>query len=131
MDLTVRRSMRALRRFPVLYGLAWSLFVAAVGTLFLSLWAHFGTLSANRTVLMAYIVHCLSILCGALAASRAAGERGWYYGGLVGLSYAILMILIGVIVYNTFSLDPSGLFRVLVMALIGAFGGIIGINTTR
>lgn len=41
------------------------------------------------------------------------------------------MILIGVIVYNTFSMDPSGLFRVLVMALIGAFGGIIGVNTAR
>ncbi|WP_290587363.1 TIGR04086 family membrane protein [Alicyclobacillus sp.] len=131
MDLSLRGTLQTLRRFPVLYGLTWALFVAALGTLLVSLWAHFGTVSPDRTVLIAYVLHCLSILAGALAGSRAAAERGWYYGGLVGLCYAFLMILIGVVVYNTFSMDPGGLFRVLVMILIGAFGGIIGVNTVR
>jgi len=121
--------MRALRRFPVFYGLAWSLFIAVIGTLLVSLWAHFANLSDTHVTVAAYVVHCLAVLFGAMRASRCAEERGWYYGGVTGLLYAIVMVLIGIIVYNTFTLDASGLFRVLVMALIGAFGGIIGVNT--
>lgn len=123
--------MNTLRRFPIVYGFSWSLFLAVLGTLLVSLWAHFANLSDTHVTIAAYIVHCVAVLFGAIGASRCAKERGWYYGGLTGLLYAVVMVLIGVVVYNTFTFDASGLFRVLVMALIGAFGGIIGINTVR
>ncbi|MDQ0188735.1 TIGR04086 family membrane protein [Alicyclobacillus cycloheptanicus] len=122
-------SIRSLRKFPILYGLAWSLFYAVIGILLVSLWAHVHPMSPKTLVMAAYIIHCAAVLLGAIAGSRAAQERGWYYGGMSGLFYAIVMICIGLFAYNTFSLDAGGLFRVLLMALIGAFGGIIGVNT--
>lgn len=130
MDLSFRTSVRSLRRFPVLYGLAWALFTAVIGTLTVSLWAHFHALSNGAITVAAYIIHCLAVLAGAVCASRASSERGWYYGGLTGFVYALLMVCIGLVVYNTFSVDSGGLFRILLMAVIGAFGGIIGVNTS-
>ncbi len=129
--MSVRTTMNSLRRFPLFYGITWALFVAVLGTLVVSFWAHFHALSDGSILTAAYVVHCVAVIFGAVSSSRSAAERGWYYGGLVGLIYAILMIAIGILVYNTFSMDPSGLFRVLVMVLIGAFGGIIGVNTVR
>ncbi|MCL6548919.1 MAG: TIGR04086 family membrane protein [Alicyclobacillus sp.] len=121
--------MRTLRRFPILYGLGWALFVAAVCTLLVSVAAHFIALGDRKLVVAAYVIHCAAVLIGALAASRAAAERGWYYGGLTGLIYAVLMVCLGLVIDNTFSIDAGGLFRVLLMAVIGAFGGMIGVGT--
>lgn len=131
MDLSLRGTMHHLRRLPVLYGITWALFIAVLGTLLVSFWAHFRALSDNSIVVLAYLTHCISVLFGSVSASRAGKERGWYYGGLTGLIYALIMVGIGVVIYNTFSMDASGLFRVLLMVLIGAFGGIIGVNTSR
>jgi putative membrane protein (TIGR04086 family) len=122
-------TMQTLRRFPVLYGITWALLWAVICTLILASWAHFGSLSDWHVIIGAYIMHCVASLAGGIAASRAAMERGWYYGGLVGLTYAVIMVLIGLLIYNTFTIDGGGLFRVLLMALIGAFGGIIGVNS--
>ncbi|MCL6636833.1 MAG: TIGR04086 family membrane protein [Alicyclobacillus sp.] len=129
MGLSMRDSLRSLRRFPLLYGVTWALFWAAVGTLLVSLWAHFASASDAHLRAAAYVIHCAAVLAGSFCSSRAAGERGWYYGGLTGLVYALAMMAIGAVVYDTFSFDPGGLFRTLVMACIGAFGGILGVNT--
>lgn len=117
-----------LQRFPIVYGLTWSLFVAAAGTLILVIWAHFSDLSNSTLLNMVYVLHCSAVLYGSISGSRIARERGWYYGGIIGLTYALLMVLISLMIYNTFALDAAGVFRILLMTLIGAFGGIIGIN---
>jgi putative membrane protein (TIGR04086 family) len=129
LDMSLRGTMGVLRRFPVLYGLAWSLFLALVGILCVAVWAHYGSPSDSHILVAAYVIHCLAIFLGGISGSRAAAERGWFYGGMVGLLYALVMIGIGLVVFTTFSMDPSGLFRLLLMCLIGCFGGIIGVNT--
>lgn len=129
MSSAVRGAMSVVKRVPVLYGLTYALFWAVLGAIVMTLWAHFGNLSNSGLVVGAYIVHCIAVLIGAIAGSRAASERGWYYGGLVGLIYALIMVALSLLVYSSFSFDASGLFRVLIMALIGAFGGILGVAT--
>lgn len=125
---TVREHPGTFRRFPVLYGTAWSLFLAVIGTLSVSLWVQYGKLADTSLVLAAYVIHCIAVLFGALATGKATTDKGWFYGGLTGLVYAILMIVIGVALYNTFTVDKAGMFRILLMILIGCFGGIIGRN---
>lgn len=120
-----------MRRFPVLYGVVVALIWAIAGAVVVAFWAHFGNLSNGELTVAAYVVHCLSVVFGALGASRAATERGWYYGGITGLVYAVLMVATSLLVYNAFSFDAMGLFRVLLMTLIGAFGGIIGVGLQR
>lgn len=115
----------------MLYGTAWSLFLAVMGTLCVSLWIQYGKLTDTHLVLAAYVIHCIAVLFGSMASGRACRDRGWFSGGMTGLVYAILMIVIGVALYNTFTVDRSGLFRVLLMVLIGSFGGIMGCNLKR
>jgi putative membrane protein (TIGR04086 family) len=122
----VRGAMSVVRRVPVLYGLTYALFWAVIGAIVVTMLAHFGNLSNRGLVIGAYLIHCISVLIGAMAGSRAASDRGWYYGGLVGLIYALIMVLLSLLIYSSFSFDAAGLFRVLIMALIGAFGGILG-----
>lgn len=124
-----RGAMSVVRRVPVLYGLTYALFWVVILAILVTLWGHFGNLSNRALVVAAYIIHCASVLIGAIAGSRAAAERGWYYGGFVGLIYSLIMVLLSLLVYSSFSFDVQGLFRVVIMTLIGAFGGILGAAT--
>ncbi|WP_146824282.1 TIGR04086 family membrane protein [Alicyclobacillus suci] len=121
--------LSAIRRYPVLYGCFWALMLAAIGIVIVFLIAQLGDLQPRGITAAAYIIHCIAVFFGSLAASRSAQSRGWLYGSLTGLLYALLMIAIGLFVYNTFTIDPSGLFRVFLMAAIGAFGGMIAMAT--
>lgn len=118
----------SIRKFPILYGLAWSLFWAVVGTILVGLWAHYGTLAPHAVVVSVYVVHSCAIFLGGAVASRHAGVRGWFYGGLVGLLYSLVMVAIGFVVYNTFILDAPGVLRICILTLVGAFSGMIGVN---
>jgi putative membrane protein (TIGR04086 family) len=131
MDSAITSRMSHLKKIPILYGTVWALFYAVIGVLITFLFGHYGSATDGQMTIAAYIIHCLSVLFGSIAASRCKDDKGWYYGGLTGICYAVIMVLIGIVVYNTFSMDPAGLFRVLLMALIGAFGGIIGVSTVR
>lgn len=128
MAATLGGRVQSVRRFPILYGTAWSLFVAVIGTLAVSLWVQYSHISDVHLVALAYVIHCLAVLVGSVHAGRSTSDKGWFSGGVTGLVYAVLMIIIGVTLYNTFSIDKAGLFRVLLMVFIGAFGGIIGRN---
>jgi putative membrane protein (TIGR04086 family) len=125
------RTGRSLRRFPILYGMIWSLAIAVIFTLITALWMHVHPLADHTVVTTAYTIHCAAVLIGAFAASRAARERGWYYGGLTGLIYALLVLCLDVLLYHSLAVGADGWFRVLLMAVIGAFAGIIGVNTIR
>ncbi|SIT07132.1 TIGR04086 family membrane protein [Alicyclobacillus vulcanalis] len=120
-----------LRAIPVVYGIVWSLCIALCGTLVVFLMAHYGEWSPERITTAAYVVHCIAVMWGAIAAARQAQGHGWFHGGATGLIYAILMVAIGLVVDNTFTFDASGLFRILLMSVIGAFGGVMGNAWTR
>ncbi|RIV28636.1 TIGR04086 family membrane protein [Alicyclobacillaceae bacterium I2511] len=123
--------LNLMRRFPILYGLAWALLWSMVGILIIALWAHLTVMTPTKVVIGAYGVHCLSAILGGFVASRAANERGWFQGGMVGLLYALIMLLLSLVVYNAFPTDASGLFRVLLLTLMGAFAGVLGVNTRK
>lgn len=118
-------------RFPILRGSFVAFLLASIGTVIVFLLAQYGNLSDHDITIAAYVIHCFAVLFGAMSASKVANERGWFYGGLTGLLYALCMVAIGLFVYNTFTIDASGLFRVLLMGVIGAFGGIIGLSLRR
>lgn len=123
--------INTIRRLPLLYGLAWSLFYAVTGTIFVGIWAHYSILSANAVIVSIYVVHGVAIFIGSFTASRHAGVRGWFYGGVTALMYSVIMVVLGFVVYNTFMLDAPGLLRICILTLVGAFSGMIGVNLSR
>lgn len=127
--MDTRQSSQGLRQFPVVYGTILALIWAICATVIVFLWSNYGSITAGQLSVAAYIIHCTAAFFGGFKAARSASEKGWYYGGLTGLMYAIFMILIGLTVYNTFSMDAGGGFRTVLMILVGAFAGIIGLNS--
>ncbi len=121
---------QSFRHFPTLYGLAIALLWALVGTIIVGLYAH-TAMPQDRTLIIAtYTVHCIAIFFGSLSASRAAARRGWYYGSVTALYYVLVMLCISALAYDTFSFDPAGWLRAAILIAVGAFCGIIGVNTT-
>ncbi len=77
-----------------------------------------------------YIVHGICGLFGGVVAGRRSARRGWYHGGLTGLIYGLVVLLIGFL-----SLDQSfNGHNAVVLALCllaGAIGGMTGVNTKK
>lgn len=66
------------------------------------------------------------IICG-----RKAPRMGWLAGIIVGIVYVIFTVLIGLLFYDSFSLDNILLMDVIVGAIAGFIAGVIGINTKK
>ena len=54
--------------------------------------------------------------------------RGWYQGGLTGALYGILIMMIGFLALDS-SFDLTMMIGLASVFLIGAIGGIMGVNT--
>jgi putative membrane protein (TIGR04086 family) len=119
------------RGTPVLYGLIASFITAFVCILVTTL--VIGWTSVNEASLgtITYVLNMLSVLVGSILAARQAGSKGWYYGGLTGLLYALLITLLGLLAVQGPSFTLNHLLQDIIMALVGGFGGMIGVNLKR
>ena len=82
---------------------------------------------ATRAVTLA--VSGISILIASFRTARRSKRQGWLSGATCGLLYAALLYLFGSLILLDFSITTSTLIVVLLGFLVGAFGGIVGINT--
>lgn len=73
----------------------------------------------------------VAIAISGFTASKGAMSKGWLWGALGGLLYITVVWIIGMISSGRFYADMRIITMLLLAALIGAFGGIIGINTKR
>lgn len=77
-----------------------------------------------------YIIHGIAIMIGGFITGRRTRMKGWYYGGMMGIIYCILIFLIGFLSFDSV-ISLSSLLLIIVSFTMGAFGGIIGVNTRR
>lgn len=74
-------------------------------------------------------VNLVALVCGGYLAGRRADAMGWLNGGLAGLAYTILVVVLGAFFFPGPAAVLLVLRRVAVAFLLGALGGTIGINT--
>ena len=86
-------------------------------------------LSDDTATLAVRIITYASILFAGIIAGRAANKRGWLRGMLAGASYYFSVRLIGAVWMKSVGADLW--IALLLGALLGAVGGIIGINLPR
>ncbi|RAP77940.1 TIGR04086 family membrane protein [Paenibacillus montanisoli] len=115
---------------PMLAGLLYASIWLAVGALLLSTMLRWGSMQETQLPLYSLIVHGCASLAGGFVAGKRSGMRGWYYGGILGIAYGLLILLVSFLSMNT---GISGrTFTMLISALLcGAFGGIFGVNMKR
>jgi len=110
---------------------AYGVLNAYVTTLFLILALsavfYFSSLSEEFVPKAVIAVTALSIALGSFKATRDLERGGWLHGGLIGLFYVALIIIVRFltdgIVYS-----PHIVLDLVIGILIGAFAGAIGVN---
>jgi putative membrane protein (TIGR04086 family) len=70
----------------------------------------------------------ISVALSSAYGGKEIGERGWLFGALLGLIFALLLIPFGMAFGQVLALDMYLMAKLLVSAVVGAIGGIIGVN---
>jgi putative membrane protein (TIGR04086 family) len=123
--------MNVINYFSVIRGFTWALVISVISSLLITLLLHFTSISEAFLPSFATLIFFLSILLGSTISARNAGNRGLIHGLLVGLSYLLFSLILGLV----FSNDPFSwlLFvkKITYTLIGGSLGGIIGIGLTN
>ncbi|GGH29610.1 TIGR04086 family membrane protein [Paenibacillus segetis] len=112
---------------PTLSGLWYAFLWMLIGALVLSLLLQYSLLEEPQLPWSTYLVHAISIVMGGIVSGKRAGQKGWYQGAITGLIYGVLLLLISFLALDT-SLTWSDLSLMIPTLILGAFGGVLGVN---
>lgn len=70
----------------------------------------------------------LSNLIGSTLLSRKMKEKGLIYGGSFGIVYCIVLYLITSLAFNGFAFSNTLMIYLVISAVSGIIGGVIGVN---
>lgn len=74
------------------------------------------------------LISIISILCGSAICTKNAQNQGWLWGSSIGGTYAVILYLISSLTLTGFSFPLATFYLLLGYIVIGAIGGIVGIN---
>lgn len=113
----------------VFTGLLYTFGLVLLGSLLTAMLLSFTNMRESALPYFTYIINIVSLLLGGFITGRRCGGKGWYYGGLTGLSYFLLVLLIGFLGFDM----PMKLVTLLYLAaafFLSAIGGVFGVNST-
>lgn len=108
------------------YGFLWML----IGALILSLFLHVGQMQEDNLNVYTYLIHALSIGFGGMVAGKRTGRKGWYQGGLVGILYGVIVLLVSFLALDS-KLILNDFLLLIPASLIGMVGGVMGVNLQK
>lgn len=111
----------------VFLGLSISGSLFLLGLIIVALLVNFFNMTSTTTNKIMFVINYGVVFIGGIIAAYTSQSRGWLNGGLVGLSYTIVLIIIGSLV-TSFVFSSSMVLKILIICLISSLGGIIGIN---
>ncbi|GMK38358.1 hypothetical protein PCCS19_14120 [Paenibacillus sp. CCS19] len=115
---------------PMLGGALTACIWLGAGALLLSLILKFSSMQETSLPMYAMTIHGCASFAGGFASGKRSGRKGWYFGGGLGILYALIIILIGFLSVNAgFSSHTWNLLAVVIPA--GAIGGMIGVNLKK
>lgn len=121
---------RPLLRSPLLAGITVVLGMVLTGSLLLALLLRVSTLGEANLPYFTYGINGVALLSGGWISGRRAGKKGWMYGGMTGITYVFIILLIGFLAFDaTLRVQPF-LFTLCATGL-STLGGIFGVNTRR
>jgi putative membrane protein (TIGR04086 family) len=107
---------------PLFAGLVYAMFVAVTTTILISLLLTITGLKEHSLPLYVYMIHGISVFTGGFICAKR--------GGLLGVIYCLIVTLIAYLGFHS-GFDLDTLVFLIVCMVIGAFGGILGINAKR
>jgi putative membrane protein (TIGR04086 family) len=115
---------------PLFSGLVYSLIMMTIGTLVTSLFLLLTSTQESSLHTLTTIIHAASLFIGGWVAGKRAGSRGWYYGGMVGFVYFLLIFFVGFLAFDA-GLGLQSLQLLAILFVSGALGGMLGVNTRK
>ncbi len=113
----------------VITGLVSTFGLVLIGSLITALLLAFTSLREGTLPYFTYTINVISLLVGGFITGRRCGGKGWYYGGLTGAAYFLLVLLVGFLGFDA-PMQFSSLFYLLGAFIVAAAGGVIGVNST-
>jgi putative membrane protein, TIGR04086 family/integral membrane protein, TIGR04097 family len=113
---------------PVASGLYWSCIWLAIGAVVLSIMLTGSSVNESNLLPWVFGVHGFSSFAGGFVSARRAKRKGWYFGIANGLLYTLLILIVSFLATDS-NWTTAVPILLLVTALTGAFGGILGVNT--
>lgn len=114
----------------VVTGLLFTFGLVLIGSLLTALLLQFTDVSENSLPYFTYAINTIGLLIGGIITGRKCGAKGWYYGGLTGLAYFTLVLLIGFLGFDA-PLQIITLLYLIGAFVVSAMGGAIGVNMSR
>lgn len=124
----ISESTRPYLRSPLLTGVTVVLGTVLVGSVLTALLLRFTGIAEASLPYFTYAINGIALLCGGWMAGRRAGQRGWMYGGITGILYVLIVLIIGFLAFDATMRVQPFLFTVCATGL-SALGGIFGVNT--
>ncbi|UJF31972.1 TIGR04086 family membrane protein [Paenibacillus hexagrammi] len=115
---------------PLLSGLVYALIMMTIGTIVTSLFLLLTSTQESSLHTLTMIIHGVSLFIGGWVAGKRAGSRGWYYGGMLGILYFLLIFLVGFLAFDA-GLNLQSLQLLGILFVSGALGGMLGVNTRK
>ncbi|MBU5257425.1 TIGR04086 family membrane protein [Tissierella praeacuta] len=116
------------RGIHLLRGLLLAYIITCILILFFSLLLTYSSLKENKMPLMNTVIMMLSIIVGSIYVSKGIKEKGWINGGIVGIVYYSILIILNLIFLKSLKLDIFSISKLALACITGIIGGIIGIN---
>lgn len=113
---------------PLISGLIYAFIVMLAGTLVTSFYLLFSNSGENSLPTFSYLTHIVSLLVGGFIAGRKSRAKGWYYGGLLGLIYCLIIFMIAFLAYDA-GLSMRSVALLGTCLATSAIGGIFGVNS--
>jgi putative membrane protein (TIGR04086 family) len=115
---------------PILAGLVAAVLVMLAGVLVFSLILAGTGVTEDSVPAFVMIIHGLALLCGGYTAGRKKGTKGWSIGGLLGIIYWLMILLIGYLSIDA-AIGQDTLITAAICLASGALGGIVGVNRAK
>ncbi|QQE73261.1 TIGR04086 family membrane protein [Brevibacillus composti] len=113
----------------VFAGLLYTLGLVLVGALIVALLLSFTSIRESSLPYFTYVINTIGLLVGGYVTGRRCGGKGWYYGGLTGLFYFLLVLLIGFLGFDA-PMQWGTLFYLIGAFVMASIGGIFGVNAS-
>ncbi len=109
-------------------GIGFSYLFTLCSFLIFAIVLHFTNVSDSVIPGIILLISILSILTGAATCTKNVDSQGWMWGSIVGLTYSLVLYIISSLTLTGFALPLSSIYLIFGYTVIGAIGGIIGIN---
>lgn len=88
----------------------------------------YSDMTDKHTEFVVTITTLISVIVVGFDMGKAAKYKGWLWGVIAGLIYAIIMVLIGFFVSENYLIDGKTYATLAISLAGGGLGGILGIN---